>query len=75
VRAVREGDRDEMIVSVASEAPAAEFPAIRAELEQSLKEELGLRIRAEVVSPGALDARTEIHTSPKPKRFRDERKR
>lgn len=75
VRALREGDRDEMVVSVASEAPAGEFPAIRAELEARLKEELGLRIRAEVVAPGALDAWTEIHTSPKPKRFRDERPR
>jgi hypothetical protein len=34
---------------------------------------LGVRIRAEVVLPGALDAWTEVHTSPKPKRFRDER--
>jgi hypothetical protein len=64
-----------MVVSVASEAPAGEFPAIRAELEARLKEELGLRIRAEVVALGALDAWTEIHTSPKPKRFRDERPR
>jgi hypothetical protein len=32
-----------------------------------------VRIRAEVVAPGALDEWTEIHVSPKPKRFRDER--
>ena len=34
---------------------------------------LGLKISATVVLPGELDDLTEIHTSPKSKRFRDER--
>jgi hypothetical protein len=34
---------------------------------------LGVRIAAEVVPPGALDAWTEVNVSPKLKRFRDER--
>ena len=73
VRAVRDDNRDEMIVSVASAEPESEFAAIEAELEATLKEKLGLRIATRVVAPGALDADTEIATSPKPKRFRDER--
>ena len=32
-----------------------------------------VRVRATVGKPGSLDDWTEIHTSPKPKRFRDER--
>ena len=73
VRALREGNRDEMILSVVSEAAPAAFARIRTEVEARLKEELGVRIACEVVRPGALDAWTELHTSPKPKRFRDER--
>ena len=42
-------------------------------LETMLKEKVGVRFEVEVHPPGALDADTEIHTSPKPKRFRDER--
>jgi phenylacetate-CoA ligase len=74
VRAIREDNRDEMVVSVVSQAPASEFPAIQQELEVSLKDALGLRVKAEVVPPGAIDAWTEINTSPKLKRFRDDRK-
>jgi phenylacetate-CoA ligase len=73
VRAVRRDNRDEMIVSVVSAAEAGEYPQIQAELEAALKEKLGLRFGVEVVAPGSLDDATEIHTSPKPKRFRDER--
>jgi len=73
VRAVREGNRDEMVVSVVSRASASEFATIAEELEVRLKDALGLRVKAEVVAPGALDAWTEINTSPKLKRFRDER--
>jgi phenylacetate-CoA ligase len=73
VRAVREGNRDDMVAHVVTRAPAPEWPAIAAAAEARLKERLGLRIRVEVAGPGALDAWTEIHTSPKPKRFRDER--
>ena len=74
VRALREADRDEMSVSVVSRAEGADArEALRAQIELRLKEELGVRIRAELVLPGELDAWTEIHTAPKPKRFRDER--
>ena len=73
VRAVREGNRDEMIVHVVSQAPPSEFPEIQQELLERLKDGLGLRVKADVVEPGALDAWTEINTSPKLKRFRDER--
>jgi phenylacetate-CoA ligase len=73
VRAVRENNRDELVVAVVSDRDVAEHEGIRAEVEQRLQQQLGLKIAAAVVSPGGLDADTEFHTSPKPKRFRDER--
>jgi phenylacetate-CoA ligase len=73
VRAVRRDGRDELIVSVVSERGPSEFPAIADAVEQRLKDRLGVRIAAEVVPPGALDAWTEVDVSPKLKRFRDER--
>ncbi len=73
VRAVREGTRDELIVSVVSEREPGEFPAIAAAAEERLKERLGVRIKAEVVRAGELDDWTEVDVSPKLKRFRDER--
>jgi phenylacetate-CoA ligase len=73
VRAVREDNRDELVVSVVSERDPGEFAAIAAAVEDRLKERLGVRIRAEVVGPGELDAWTEVDVSPKLKRFRDER--
>ncbi len=71
--AVREGTRDELIVSVVSEREPGEFPAIAAAAEERLKERLGVRIKAEVVRAGELDDWTEVDVSPKLKRFRDER--
>jgi phenylacetate-CoA ligase len=73
VRAVRRDGRDELIVSVVSERDPSTFDAIADAVEQRLKERLGVRISAEVVAPGALDAWTEVNVSPKLKRFRDER--
>jgi phenylacetate-CoA ligase len=73
VRAVREGNRDEMIVAVTTAAGPAEHDALREELEGLLKDKIGVRFHVEVAAPGSLDALTEIATSPKPKRFRDER--
>ena len=73
VRAVREQNRDEMIVSVVSDRASSEHDAIRDAIEQRLKEKLGVRIRAEVVAPGALDGLTEVNVAPKLKRFRDDR--
>ena len=73
MRATRDAGRDEILIAVASTAPAAEFDAIAGQIAVALKDEIGVRIDVRVVAPGALDADTEIHTSPKPKRFRDER--
>jgi phenylacetate-CoA ligase len=73
VRALRENDRDEMVVSVASSAAPARFPQIAAEVERRLHERFGVKIQAQVVRRGELDEWTEVLTAPKPKRFRDER--
>jgi phenylacetate-CoA ligase len=73
VRAVRVNNRDELVVSVVSDRSPGEYPAITAEIERLLQQRLGLKIAATVVAPGELDALTEFHTSPKSKRFRDER--
>jgi phenylacetate-CoA ligase len=73
VRAVRENNRDELIVSITSDGDPASFEDIRAEVERRLQHQLGLKITATVVRGGELDDLTEIHTSPKSKRFRDDR--
>ena len=73
VRAFREGRRDVMIVTVTTELTEDQREGLRERVEAALKEELGVRIGCEVVDVGGVDAWTEIHTAPKPKRFRDER--
>lgn len=73
VRAVRENNRDEMIVMITTERPSGEHDAIRDQLEHLLKEKIGVKFGVEVHAPGALDELTQIKSSPKPKRFRDER--
>jgi phenylacetate-CoA ligase len=73
VRAVRRDNRDELVLSVVSEAPPSEFEAIGAALEQRLRDQLGVRIEVEVVTPGSLDAWTGMGTAAKLRRFRDER--
>jgi phenylacetate-coenzyme A ligase PaaK-like adenylate-forming protein len=73
VRAVRDGHRDEMIVHLTTRAGAREHEPLAVAAEARLKERLGVRIQARVAATGSLDECTEIHTSPKPKRFRDER--
>jgi phenylacetate-CoA ligase len=73
VRATRDGNRDEMTVHVVTRAEASARPEIASAAEDRLKERLGVRIAVAVASPGELDDWTELHTSPKPKRFRDER--
>jgi phenylacetate-CoA ligase len=69
----RDGSRDEMTISVVSDRDRGEFPRIRDEIERKLKQQIGVVIHAEVVGPGEIDHLTEIHTSPKSKRFRDDR--
>ena len=73
VRAVRENNRDEMVVMITTERATSEHEGIREELEQLLKEKIGVKFGVEVHTPGALDDLTQIKSSPKPKRFRDER--
>ena len=73
VRARREGTRDEMTVHLTTRADPSLYDEIAAAAEDRLKDRLGVRIGVEMAGPGALDEWTEIHTSPKPKRFRDER--
>jgi phenylacetate-coenzyme A ligase PaaK-like adenylate-forming protein len=75
VRAVREDNRDEMVVSVVSERRTADFDAVRSAVEARIKDRLGVRMRVDVVAPGELDAWTGVGTSPKLKRFRDDRPR
>lgn len=73
VRAIRSGGRDELVVAVTSDRDPSGWPDLVDAIERRLQGQLGLKIAATVVAPGALDADTEIHTSPKSKRFRDER--
>lgn len=73
VRAVRQGSRDELIASMVTDESEDQFGTIRQEAERRLRDRLGVAIAVEVVKPGELDLLTEISTSPKPKRFRDER--
>lgn len=73
VRVWRDGARDEMEIAVVSRRAPETHPDLVVELERVLQGRFGVRIHARVVGPGALDADTELHTSPKPKRFRDER--
>jgi phenylacetate-CoA ligase len=75
VRAVRAGRRDELIISVASEAATDELVVLQEAIEARLKERLGVKIRAEIVRPGELDEWTEVNKAPKLKRFRDDRPR
>jgi phenylacetate-CoA ligase len=73
VTARRVERRDELTIAVTSDRPTGEFAALAAEIERRLHDQLGVKVGAEVVGPGQLDDLTELHTSPKPKRFKDER--
>ena len=73
VRVWRDANRDEMEIAVVSATDPRAHGAVRDELERVLQQRFGVKIHARVVAPGALDDDTELHTSPKPKRFRDER--
>jgi len=73
VTARREGNRDEMEIAVVSQRDPAHFEELRLAIEARLQQQFGLKIAARVVRPGMLDELTELATSPKPKRFRDER--
>jgi phenylacetate-CoA ligase len=73
VRAVRRGNRDELVLAVASDRGADEYPTIASAIGARLREELGITIEVEVVAPGSLDADTRVDVEAKLQRFRDER--
>lgn len=73
VRAVRQDNRDEMIVAVTTATDSGQYERIQGEVEHLLKEKIGVKFSVEVFATGAIDHLTEIKTSPKTKRFRDER--
>lgn len=72
VRAYRQNDRDEIVVSVVGDA-AADAPALTAAVEAALKDKVGVRIGVDIVAPGDLDERTGFGTAAKLIRFADER--
>ena len=73
-RAVRAGDRDEMIVMVASDAPDDEFAAVAERVEARIKEVMSVRMTAEVVRTGELDDLTGMASgAAKLVRFKDAR--
>jgi phenylacetate-CoA ligase len=73
VRAVRRGNRDELILYVVSDRPTDSYAALSTEVGNRLRDRLGVSIGVEVVAPGSLDALTEVDIAAKLKRFRDER--
>jgi phenylacetate-CoA ligase len=73
VRAVRRDDRDEMVLSVVGDGDSSKWADLQAAVETKLKDVLGVRIGVEVVEAGALDESTGAGTSPKLRRFRDDR--
>ncbi len=73
VQAVRQDNRDELVISVVSDRAPSEYPTIAGALEKHLRARLGVRIGVEVVAPGALDRFTGLGVAAKLKRFRDER--
>ena len=62
-----------MVAHVVTRADRAAWGALKDAAEQRLRDRLGVKLSVELAAPGELDAMTETNTSPKPKRFRDER--
>jgi phenylacetate-CoA ligase len=73
VRVRREGNRDEMSLAIVAEGDPRRYPELAEAVAKRLTDVLGVNIAVDVVAPGSLDALTEVETSPKAKRFRDER--
>lgn len=72
VRAYREGNRDEIVVSVVGEQ-GTDAGELQQAVEAALKERTGVRIGSTVVAPGALDEMTGFGTAAKLIRFQDDR--
>lgn len=73
VIAYRSGDRDEMVVQVASATDPSTHEALAADLARELKKRMDVRIAVEIVAPGSLDELTGKGVAGKLKRFRDDR--
>jgi phenylacetate-CoA ligase len=73
VIASRTGNRDEMTIRVVSDRDPTEFTELAERVASRLHEAVGVRIGAEVVAPGGLDALTGFGTAAKLVRFRDDR--
>ncbi len=73
VRARRDGNRDEVVFAVVSDADPGEHDAIATRLADTLQDAMGVRIGVEVVAPSALDHLTGFGSAAKLVRFRDER--
>ena len=74
VRAYRDANRDEMLVSVTSREPESEFPALAENVAGALRDLTGVKINAEVVPAGGLDSFTGMDRGvAKAVRFKDER--
>jgi phenylacetate-CoA ligase len=73
VRAYRESDRDEIVVSVVSDRDPTSYRELAEQVEAALKETTGVRIAADVVAPGSLDAHTGFGSAAKLIRFKDDR--
>lgn len=69
VRAFKRGVRDELMVQVESAAESAGGPAIVADIENHLKEQLGVKVLVELVPLGSLAQATGKGTSGKLRRF------
>lgn len=65
--------RDEMTVRVEAERPAADGPALTAELASRFKEALGVKLIVEVVAAGMLDPLTGLSSASKVRRLIDNR--
>jgi phenylacetate-CoA ligase len=73
VHATREGNRDEMTISIVSDASPDRFDDLADALAERLHQVTGVRIGAKVVAPGVLDELTGFGTAAKLVRFRDDR--
>lgn len=72
VRAFRDGNRDEIVVSVVG-AAGSDHQDVASAVEATLKERVGVKIAAEVVAAGELDERTGFGSAAKLVRFKDDR--
>lgn len=73
VRVQRRQGRDVMVVSVVAAAPPERWDEVRGAVEDRLADQLGVKIEADMVAPGTLDALTGVGRESKARRFLDQR--